>query len=58
MLQHERRPVPNIIQVIDWCQNDEFWSVNILSMEKLRKHFDRLELVEVKGSSYRRLKAE
>lgn len=44
MVQHDRRPVSNIIQVIDWCQNDEFWSVNILNMEKLRKHFDRLEL--------------
>jgi hypothetical protein len=44
MAEQDRRPVSKILQVIDWCQNDEFWSVNILSMDKLRKHFDRLEL--------------
>ena len=27
---------------IDWCQNDEFWRGNILSMPKLRQQFDQL----------------
>lgn len=30
--------------VIRWCQEDEFWRVNILSMTKLREKFDRLWL--------------
>jgi len=28
--------------VISWCQKDEFWKVNILSPDKLRKQFDQL----------------
>jgi hypothetical protein len=40
----DQRTIPKIIAVIDWCQNDEFWRANILSMDKLRKQFDRLEL--------------
>lgn len=31
-----------IANVIDWCQNDEFWSSNILSAAKLRKQFPKL----------------
>lgn len=33
----------NIRQVIDWCQQDEFWQGNILSAGKLRKQFDQLK---------------
>lgn len=33
----------NIRQVIDWCQQDEFWQANILSAGKLRKQFDQLK---------------
>ena len=32
-----------IRQVIDWCQQDEFWQGNILSAGKLRKQFDQLK---------------
>jgi hypothetical protein len=32
-----------IRQVIDWCQQDEFWQGNILSAAKLRKQFDQLK---------------
>jgi len=31
-----------IKQVIDYCTSDSFWSNNIMSGEKLRKHFDTL----------------
>ena len=31
-----------ILQVIDWCQADEFWRGNILSSKKLREKFDQL----------------
>lgn len=30
--------------MIDWCQRDEFWRANILSMPKLREKFDQLLL--------------
>lgn len=31
-------------QAIDWCQADEFWRGNILSMPKLRQKYDQLKL--------------
>ena len=31
-----------IRKVIEWCQNDTFWMMNILSGNKLRKQFFRL----------------
>jgi len=32
--------------VIDWCQADEFWKTNVLSMPKLREKFDQLSAKE------------
>lgn len=37
--------------VIRWCQSDHFWSMNILSPAKLRKHFDRLKKEARKGGT-------
>lgn len=39
-----------IEEVIVWCQEDEFWKMNILSGSKLRKQFPRL-LMEMKSES-------
>ena len=39
----ERTPA-EIKAIIEWCQNDNFWKANILSMGTLRKKFDRLFL--------------
>jgi len=36
--------VPDIERVIDWCQADDFWKSNILSMNKLRKQFGALKI--------------
>ena len=34
---------PNEVkQIIDWVVKDDFWSSNVLSAEKLRKHYSRL----------------
>lgn len=44
MTDIDKRSVERIAEVIDWCQKDEFWRSNILSMDKLRKQFDRLEI--------------
>lgn len=29
---------------IDWCQNDDFWRANVMSMPKLREKYDQLRL--------------
>jgi len=44
MIRLDGRSPERIEAVIRWCVRDPFWSVNILSAAKLRKHFDRLEL--------------
>jgi len=44
MIRLDGRSPERIEAVIRWCVRDPFWSVNILSVAKLRKHFDRLEL--------------
>jgi len=44
ILRIDQRPIEKVKQVIAWCQTDEFWKVNILSMSKLRKQFDALEI--------------
>jgi DNA-binding transcriptional regulator YhcF (GntR family) len=44
MLRLDSRTIDSIEKVIRWCQRNDFWQNNILSTEKLRKHFDKLEL--------------
>ena len=38
----DKRSIEDLESVITWCQQDSFWSFNILSTEKLREQFDRL----------------
>lgn len=33
-----------VMTCIEWCQRDNFWRGNILSMPKLRQQYDRLRL--------------
>jgi biopolymer transport protein ExbD len=42
MLRVDKRTPEDIQAVIDWCQEDDFWKVNILSTKKLREKFDQL----------------
>jgi hypothetical protein len=44
MLINEQRTKEDIESVIIWCQQDNFWKSNILSMKKLREKFDQLYL--------------
>jgi hypothetical protein len=44
MMTRDERTEEQIHAAIDWCQDDEFWRVNILSMPKLREKFDQLRL--------------
>ena len=44
MIRIDKRKPENIEAVIRWCQSDNFWQNNILSTDKLRLQFDKLEL--------------
>lgn len=44
ILRIDKREIEEVKSVIKWCQNDDFWFKNILSPEKLRKHYDQLVL--------------
>lgn len=44
MLDIDGRTEDQVRAAIDWCQQNEFWHRNILSMPKLREQYDRLRL--------------
>jgi len=44
MLRLDERNPERIEAVINWCTRNDFWKSNILSTEKLRQQFDRLEI--------------
>lgn len=44
LLDADGRTVEQVLNAIDWCQNDTFWKANILSMPKLREKYDQLRL--------------
>lgn len=44
MIERDGRTPDQIRNAIDWCQGDEFWRSNVMSMPKLREKFDQLRL--------------
>lgn len=44
LIDNDGRSEQEIHGAIDWCQTDEFWRSNILSMPKLREKFDTMRL--------------
>lgn len=42
MHELDHRPFDKISRMVDWSQADGFWKTNILSPEKLRKHYDQM----------------
>jgi len=54
MLDKDGRTEQQAHDAIDWCQADEFWRANILSMPKLREKYDQLRLQATRGSHPRR----
>ena len=42
MIERDNRTAEQIKNMIDWCQNNEFWKQNILSTAKLRKQYDTM----------------
>ena len=50
MIQQDKRSKDEIVKVLLWCQQDEFWKTNILSMGKMREKFDQL-FMKMKSSN-------
>jgi hypothetical protein len=44
MIDTDSRTEEQIHAAIDWCQNDDFWHRNVLSMPKLREKYEQLRL--------------
>jgi hypothetical protein len=44
LLDADGRTEQQVHAAIDWCQDNEFWRSNILSMPKLREKYDQLRL--------------
>ena len=44
MFDRDQRSKETVLSVINWCQGDSFWKMQILSMSNLRSKFDRLEM--------------
>lgn len=53
MLDKDHRTVEQIIGCINWCQNDEFWRSNVLSMPKLRDRYDQLRLAAQRTNGHK-----
>lgn len=44
MLDRDGRTEQQVRAAIDWCQDNEFWRKNVMSMPKLREQYDRLRM--------------
>lgn len=44
MVERDGRSLEQVEAAIRWCQADEFWKGNVMSMGKLRKQYDKLRL--------------
>lgn len=54
LLRIDKRDKREACEIIAWCQKDSFWQNNILSIRKLREHYDKLKLKrqsELNGSN-------
>lgn len=50
MLDADHRAEADVLAAIDWCQDNEFWRANILSLPKLREKYDQLSLQAQRGN--------
>jgi hypothetical protein len=44
LLDLDKRPLVEALAVLDWCQNDGFWSTNVESMPTFRRQYDKLRM--------------
>lgn len=51
LLRIDQRPFDEAMRVLRWSQADSFWRQNVLSVDKLRKHYDRLRLRMAEGAN-------
>jgi hypothetical protein len=51
LIDKDGRTVEQIVRAIDWCQDDDFWRPNIMSMPKLREKYDQLRLQAARTSA-------
>lgn len=51
MIDRDGRTEQQIMTAIDWCQDNEFWRANILSMPKLREKYEQLRLQARRASN-------
>jgi hypothetical protein len=42
IVEIDKRDIKELREIIDWCQADSFWQINILSPSKLRKQYVQL----------------
>lgn len=54
ILRLDKRTPEELTEVIEWCQQDDFWADNILSPSKLRKQLDKLEMRMRKDKTWQR----
>jgi hypothetical protein len=47
LLDTDKREFDKAMRLIDWCQKDEFWRTNILSMPTFRRQYEQLRLKAV-----------
>lgn len=44
LIDKDGRTEQQVVTAIDWCQTDDFWRANVLSLPTLRDKYDRLRL--------------
>lgn len=49
LIDKDGRTEEQVRAAIDWCQDNEFWRANILSMPKLREKYDQLRMHAMRG---------
>lgn len=50
LLTRDGRTLEQARWLIDWCQTDDFWRGNVLSMPKFREKFDQMRLQAQRGN--------
>lgn len=53
LLDADGRSLDEALSLIRWCQSDEFWRGNILSLSKFRVQYDRLRLASQRSAGGR-----
>lgn len=56
MLDRDERTEEQVHAAIDWCQDDEFWRGNVLSLPKLRDKYDQLRLQAQRAGNVHQLR--